>query len=84
MHMTALSAQPHLIFCDADVYGWDLKNARLFADAVARAGFTCALPDFFHGDKLPGAALLRCVDRRQQSVVGCRRLVPATSHQAGS
>ena len=62
MLVAILSARLHFIFYDADVYGWDLKNARLFADAVARAGFTCALPDFFHGDKLPGAALLRCVD----------------------
>jgi len=37
----------------ADIHGWDLKNARLFADKVAAAGYLTVVPDFFHGDKFP-------------------------------
>ncbi|KAK9822890.1 hypothetical protein WJX74_001577 [Apatococcus lobatus] len=35
-----------------DVYGWKVKNARLFTDRLAKAGFVVACPDFFHGGAL--------------------------------
>lgn len=36
-----------------DVFGWELQNTRLLADAYALAGFHVLLPDFLFGDALP-------------------------------
>lgn len=47
-------AQSRTLRVVADVHGWDAKNSRLFADAVAQGGSLTVLPDFFHGDKFPG------------------------------
>lgn len=35
-----------------DVFGWKVKNARLFTDRLAKAGYVAVCPDYFHGDFL--------------------------------
>lgn len=38
-----------------DVFGWELVNARLRADAWAQEGYDCYIPDLHSGDSLPAA-----------------------------
>ncbi|KAK9836066.1 hypothetical protein WJX84_008958 [Apatococcus fuscideae] len=35
-----------------DVFSWEAKNVRLFADRVAKAGYVAVCPDYFHGEVL--------------------------------
>jgi len=41
----------------SDIFGWELKNTRLFADQYAKAGFYVFVPDFHSGDSLPESFL---------------------------
>ncbi|KAK9843643.1 hypothetical protein WJX81_000820 [Elliptochloris bilobata] len=40
------------IFLIHDVFGWELKNVRLFADKMAQQGFLTVVPDLFHNQAM--------------------------------
>ncbi len=46
-------APPRAVVIYADVFGWQLPNVRLIADALAARGLHAFVPDYFEGDSMP-------------------------------